>query len=35
MGGLTIFSGVSFLALKSGDGDSVSRGVIKAAEISA
>ncbi len=33
MGGLTILSGVSFLALKSGDGDSVSRGVIKAAEI--
>jgi len=35
MGALTMLSGVSFLALKSGDGDSVSRGTMKAAEISA
>jgi len=34
MGGLTMLSGISFLALKSGDGDSVSRGTMKAAEIS-
>ena len=35
MGGLTILSGVSFLVLKSGDGDSVSRGTIKDAGICA